>query len=79
MASAAQHYFENCIRRIVTDEEPWNGKSGKYRDTNIDYLSEDSVDALLDAVYYLVFDLFHGDIEMLKILWDNDKIEIRKI
>lgn len=74
MALAAQHYFENCIRRIITNEEPWNGKSGKYRDTNIDFLSEETVDALLDAIYYLVFDLFNGDIEKLKNLWQDETI-----
>ena len=69
MASAAQHYFENCIRRVINNEEPWNGKSGQYRDSNIDFLSEETVDALEDVLHYLIFDLLHGDIDELRKLW----------
>ena len=59
---ASEHYFENCLFRLGRyPEEDYRAINGKYRDTNLDYLSEETAEAIQMAAWYVFQNLCDYD------------------
>ena len=67
--SPSEHYFENCLFRLAErPKEDYRAIEGKYRDTNLDYLSEETIDTIQEAAWYVFDNLCQCDITKLKTL-----------
>lgn len=67
--SPAEHYFENCLFRLARHpKEDYRAIDGKYRDTNLDYLSEETAEAIQEAAWYVFDNLCQCDVNKLKTL-----------
>ena len=67
--SPAEHYFENCLFRLARHpKEDYRAIDGKYRDSNLDYLSDETAEAIQLAAWYVFDNLCNCDESTLK-LW----------
>lgn len=65
----SEHYFENCLFRLVNSpKEDYRAIEGKYRDTNLDYLSDETIEAIQLAAWYVFDNLCQCDTNKLKTL-----------
>ena len=67
--SPSEHYFENCLFRLARHpNEDYRAINGRYRDTNLDYLSDETIEAIQMAAWYVFDNICQCDDSKLKIL-----------
>lgn len=68
--SPAEHYFENCLFRLARGDKEWERqfKDEKYYDTNIDYLSNETKEAIQLSAWYVFDNICYCDVNKLKTL-----------
>lgn len=63
----SEHYFENCLFRLANSpKEDYRAIEGKCRDSNLDYLSEETIESIQLAVWYVFDNLCQCDANKLK-------------
>lgn len=68
----SEHYFENCLYRLARNpDEDYRAVYGKSRDINLDDLSEETIEAIQLAAWYVFDNLCQCDNNKLKELLTN--------
>lgn len=63
----SEHYFENCLYRLARHpKDDYRAINGKYRDSNLDYLSDETIEAVQLAAWYVFDNLCNYDTDELK-------------
>lgn len=68
----SEHYFENCLFRLARNShEDYRALDGKYRDTNLDDISDETAEAVQLAAWYVFGHLCNYDESKLKQLLES--------